>query len=373
MEPGSTPSGETRTLLNSFSNSYVEAREKFLRAAHEAGATVHTYQQPGVTGKDGEPLACDVAVLGPTNANTACVVISGTHGAEGYCGSAIQHRWLLTSGTTVFKRGPRIVLVHAISPWAFSHQTRTTENNVDLNRNFLSHKGDHATSNPSYDLLAPFLHTKAYSAAECLEAFEGYRSCLDQNGAHIENELIAGQSHRADGLFYTGNAPEWANGCFRQIINDQLAGIEEIGFIDWHTGVGRYGEIVYLCFDDPGSAEYQAAADWWALKKTEHEAFSSGCVPQYNGLLCQAIRQELPTAMIAGAVIEFGTGDAYSLFRSDRLDRWLRFEGSHDANYARHKCDYCNAICPDELAWRAHVLEQGPRIMDRMIAGLSRN
>jgi len=358
-------------VFANFSSGYLEARGKFVLAAHEAGATIHSYLQPDLTGKDGEPLACDVAVLGPSNAETAYIIISGTHGAEGYCGSAIQHRWLVTSGRTAPQVGARIVLVHAVSPWAFSYQTRTTENNVDLNRNFLSHSSDRSTSNPGYDLLAPFLHTKAYSSADCLEAWRGYRSCLDQNGAHIENELLAGQSHQPDGLFYTGTSPEWANGCFRQIINDHLAGAEQIGFVDWHTGVGSYGEIVYLCFDDPSSAEYQAAADWWTFKKTEHEAFSAGSVPQYNGLLCQAIRQQLPTAKIAGAVIEFGTGDAYSVFRSDRLDRWLRFEGSHDVNYARHRRDYCNAICPDELAWRAHVLEQGPLIIDRMIAGLS--
>jgi hypothetical protein len=32
-------------------------------------------------------------------------------------------------------------------------------------------------------------------------------------------------------------------------------------------------------------------------------------LPKYDGLLCKAIRQELAKPSIAGAVIEFGTGD----------------------------------------------------------------
>jgi len=358
-------------MIKSFSDSYSEARDKFIAAVRRAGADIHSYQQSGVMGKDGEALFCDVAVIGPKESQTAGIVISGTHGVEGYCGSAIQHRWLSAKGRTAAQEGIRIVLVHAISPWAFSHKTRTTENNVDLNRNFISHQPGQHRENPGYDHLVPFFHAKAYGAAECLAAFRSYKAFLDQNGWHIENEMLAGQSHRPDGLFYAGTAPEWANDCFRGIVRDHLAGTDTIGFIDWHTGVGSYGEIVYLCFDDRISDEYKAAAAWWGLMNSDQDAFAAGAVPCYQGLLCQAIRQEQPKARTAGAVIEFGTCDAYTLFRADRLDRWLRFEGRTDANHDRYRDDYRNACCPDDVAWRQQVLREGPAIMDRMFAGLS--
>jgi len=79
---------------------------------------------------------------------------SGTHGIEGYLGSAIQLRFLhelfLQNAqrlcTTDNVRAPptkntpvkKILLIHAINPYGMRHHRRTNENNVDLNRNVLS-------------------------------------------------------------------------------------------------------------------------------------------------------------------------------------------------------------------------------------------
>jgi hypothetical protein len=45
-------------------------------------------------GIDGEELAIDVAVIGPDDAESVLlIVVSGTHGVEGFTGSALQHHW----------------------------------------------------------------------------------------------------------------------------------------------------------------------------------------------------------------------------------------------------------------------------------------
>ena len=76
-----------------FAIHYAEARERFLAAAREAGATFATYDHP-LTGRRGEALATDLAVVGDPQAERALVVTSGTHGVEGVCGSGIQVRLL---------------------------------------------------------------------------------------------------------------------------------------------------------------------------------------------------------------------------------------------------------------------------------------
>ena len=119
-------------MMDSFSNSYAEARAKFITAASAANARVHSYGRDDLAGREGERLTCDVAVLGDDTAEKAMIVITGTHGIEGYCGSAILHSWLKSLVGNTFNDGIKIILVHAINPWAFSHNTRTTENNVDL-------------------------------------------------------------------------------------------------------------------------------------------------------------------------------------------------------------------------------------------------
>ncbi|MBA3911672.1 MAG: hypothetical protein C0524_17790 [Rhodobacter sp.] len=115
--------------------SYVQARSQFRASAAGAGAEVFSYAQPDMTGLDGEDLSIDLALFGSPKAEQAAIVFAGVHGAEAFCGSAILQAWL-AGGPPILPDGVRLVLVHAANPRAFSHMTRTTENNVDLNRNF---------------------------------------------------------------------------------------------------------------------------------------------------------------------------------------------------------------------------------------------
>ena len=357
-------------MIDSFSGSYAEARQKFVTAAHDAKARIHIHGRDDLRGRDGECLACDVAVLGADDAERAAIVITGTHGIEGYCGSAILHSWLASRASNAAFDGIKVVLVHALNCWGFSHKTRTTENNVDLNRNCLLGTGAYDRANPSYDRLMPFLHTETLDAAESLRAYRAYRSYLDQHGWHIETEAFEGQSRHPHGIYYTGREPEWANRVFRRIVNEQLGRANVIGFIDWHTGAGSFGEVVPFIFDDKGSPERAVAAGWWDHAESDTGPFTAGALPKYRGLVCGAIHQELSTARIAGGVIEIGTGDEYSMFRADRLDRWLWFEGRRDPQYDQLRDDYKNALCPRDIAWRRLVMRAGPMAMDQLIEGV---
>ena len=356
--------------LDGFADSYAEARTKFLAAAGDAGARICTYGRDDLKGCAGEDLACDVAVLGPDHAARAVIAITGTHGSEAFTGSAVLHCWL-TSPHRAQSEDTKIVLVHAINPWAFSHKTRTTENNVDLNRNFIRDNVGYQRENPAYDALAPFLHIDPSDARRSLAAYRAYKSYLDQHGWHLENEMLEGQYRHPDGLFFAGKEPEWSNRLFRKILNEHLARAATVGFVDWHTGVGSFGEVVYLITGDKGSAEYAAAVRWWNRDEGEKSAFKSGATPNYRGLLSQAIRQELPDARVAGGVVEFGTADEYSIFRGDCLDRWVRFEGRNDPNVAQFRDTYKDIMNPPDLSWRRMVLAEGPAIMNKLIAGVA--
>lgn len=100
-------------------------------------------------------------------------------------------------------------------------------------------------------------------ASDHLIAYDAYRDFLEERGWHIENESLEGQGTWPDGLFYTGTAQEWSNVTFRRIVNEHLARAARIGFIDWHTCVGRYGEVVQIVFDEPDS--WSAPTEWSGL------------------------------------------------------------------------------------------------------------
>src|SRR5258706_7236515 len=81
---------------DSFSADYAEARSKFRQAVAAARGALDSVTNPS-HGPDGRELTTDIAWFGPRSAEAVLVTISGTHGAEGFCGSGAQ-RHLLARG-----------------------------------------------------------------------------------------------------------------------------------------------------------------------------------------------------------------------------------------------------------------------------------
>ena len=72
-----------------YAPNYAAARQQFLAVATLAGAALESLLHPQ-RGPDRGELAIDLAWLGPHDARRVLVLISGTHGVEGYQGSAAQ-------------------------------------------------------------------------------------------------------------------------------------------------------------------------------------------------------------------------------------------------------------------------------------------
>src|SRR5687767_5641351 len=115
-----------------FSGAYAEARTKFQDAAKAAGASLSSYVHPE-RGPDGGELATDVAWIGPADAAGVLVLVSGTHGVEGHCGSGAQVDWLRRGEAAHRAPNVAVMLIHAINPYGFAWSRRVTHENVDLN------------------------------------------------------------------------------------------------------------------------------------------------------------------------------------------------------------------------------------------------
>src|SRR4029453_7614122 len=77
-----------------FSQSYAEARDRFLAAAAARALAVESHVLEGHAGVDGETLAMDVALAGDPSAPGLLILWSATHGIEGYCGSGCETAYL---------------------------------------------------------------------------------------------------------------------------------------------------------------------------------------------------------------------------------------------------------------------------------------
>lgn len=349
--------------LSVFGNSYEEARERFDAAAKAAGATLHRHRHADPA------LSCDVAVFGPANAPRRLAMIAGTHGVEGFAGSAVMVDWLRRARRA---DGVTVVLVHAVNPWGFANISRCTENNVDLNRNFL----DHAVAlpeNPGYAELHSALCPRRWDDATRLAIHARCEAYGAQHGRRaMIDAIMRGQYSHADGLNFGGRAPEWSNRTLRTIAARYFRGAEKLMLIDWHTGLGAYGVASVMCPDPPASPAYETArAVFGAEIDTVQALFEGEEPPQYTGLMLHAARAEANVSATVACTVEFGTRPLEAMLDGLLIDRWLRLAAPEDApGLAALKAEVHDAFCPPDPAWRAAVIQAGQGLIDRAMAWL---
>ena len=363
----------TAANLDCFAATYPTARAKFLLAAAESGGALHTYVHPGAKAPDGGSLTIDVATFGAPTANRALLVLSGTHGAEGYAGSAAQVAFMRSNALGQLDGRTRVVLVHGINPFGFAHATRTTENNVDLNRNFVDFKAPRP-ANPGYLELHGILCPDVWTPQAQEASDTSIAAWIARNGqaAWLES-IMKGQYDEATGLNYGGQAPEWSNLTLRSIIAQHLKSVQNLGFIDWHTGLGKPGEPFFLCFNERGGVDWERACGWWGRERVENEeGFEGGKRPAYNGLVFYGVRDAVKPARMTGAVIEFGTLPIKETFNQLRADRWLKFgKTPTDARALEPvRKRVMEAFIPSDPQWRDRVVDHARQIQLQALAGV---
>ena len=355
-----------------FMPTYASARANFLAAAAAAGARTDTLVHEQVQGPDGSTLSTDVAILGPRAAEQAVLIVSSTHGPEGFTGSAAQVALLKQLAVRPQAADVRIVLVHAINPWGFAHTSRTTENNIDLNRNFIDWHNP-PPENPLYSSLHAALTTEAWTP-EALDAAEArLQAWIAEHGQDTFVDVLAkGQYSHPHGVHYGGTGPEWSNRTLQTVIERHLAGARRIGLIDWHTGLGERGQPFFLCFNEPGGPGWERACGWWGRERVETKAgFDGSARPDYQGLLFQGVQRYARQADIVGAVIEFGTLSSLETRRALQGDTYMKTHPDLPQDTVQAlRAQLLEAFCPSSLDWKRSVLAHAMQIQDQVLEGV---
>ena len=351
---------------------YTRARAKFLKAAEAAKGRVRSWLHPDKKAPDGAPLAIDVACFGDAKASRQALFVSGTHGQEGFSGSAVQIGWMMGGGPSRLPKDLGVVLVHGLNPYGFAHFTRTTENNVDLNRNFIDRAAGAPPANPHYETLHGDLMIRRWSDAENARVDKAMAAFTEKHGRDaLFDTLARGQYLHQDGLMFGGKDREWSNRTLETVIAETLGGAEKVAFIDWHTGIGDYGKPFFLCFNEPGGALFQRACDWWGKENVDGVRPHGMERPNYTGLVFHGVQRFLGNRQMCGAVIEFGTR-GLGMRRVLRLDQWLRRQNGLDGDMRSGlQSDMMDAFCPFDGQWRKDTLETGLKLTEQALAGLA--
>ncbi|MBI3707301.1 MAG: DUF2817 domain-containing protein, partial [Proteobacteria bacterium] len=152
-----------------------------------------------------------------------------------------QVAWLADGLVRELPRDTSALVIHSINPHGFAWLRRVTEDNVDLNRNFVDHAQPYP-ENPAYSELATAICPPSWTDAARREARARLDAYVAKHDAKaLQSAFSRGQYHHPDGLFFGGNAPTWSNRTLTRIFKTMLGRAKHIGVIDFHTGLGPYG------------------------------------------------------------------------------------------------------------------------------------
>lgn len=351
-----------------FPPDYKTARANFLDAckAAELGTTARVH--PSAKTRDGKSLFLDTATIGAREAETALLMISATHGVEGYFGSGVQ-TGLLREGKLAPPDGAKVVLLHALNPYGFAWDRRVNEDNADINRNFVDH--DDPPANDAYAALVDWIAPKDMSRDSLKAANAKLKAYADAHGTFALQEAISkGQYVFPDGMYFGGQKDAWSAAMLRDVFREELRDVKKLIVIDFHTGLGAHGHCEMISEDMPGSPGYVRARSIWGARVCSSEAGESVSAP-LNGTIDKAVPDLLPGAEITFAALEAGTAPARDVFNALRRDNWLHCVAGHghaDAEAIRREIRA--AFYPDTTEWKRMVWKTAEEVVQQALKAL---
>ncbi len=358
-------------LAACFSADYSQARTRFLAAAKDAGGTLRAYGNP-LSGPQGEALSCDTAWFGPQDAGKVLVLQSATHGVEGFTGSGAILDWLGAGGARALPADTAALAIHAINPHGFAWLRRVTEENVDLNRNFVDFDAP-LPENAGHDELADALVPSALSGPAFEAAEAKIAAWREKHGEKAFSMARGGGQYKhAHSMFYGGSGPTWSRRTLEAILDDNgLPARAQVAVIDYHTGLGPFGYGEPICSHLEGTQALARAKRWYGDSLTEPAAGTSSSVPKVGLNECgwDAKLGERLTFV----ALEYGT---YTPERGRlvlRDDHWLHAQTNvqWDApETQRIKQQIRDHFYPDTDDWREMVLFRSRQVVRQATVGL---
>jgi hypothetical protein len=355
---------------SSFSEDYAEARSKFRKAAQDAGAVLESIAHVE-RGPDGGDLSTEVAWLGPAAAARVLVTISGTHGVEGFFGSATQIECLRRVKAVPLPHDVAALHVHAINPYGFAWLRRTNENNIDINRNWVDFDQP-LPRNALYEELADDLCPVDWSAEAQGHTGARLNAWIQARGfPAFQWAVSSGQWKYPQGLFYGGLRPSWSRTTLTDIIQSKLSDAVRVNIIDFHTGLGPFGyaePIVGRALDDPGFIR----ARTWIGAAAKSMFGDNSVTAEINGDGLSAIPALMPFAVVDVVGLECGIRPINEVALALRADAWLHAHGDPRSSAANPiKSMIRDAFHSSDPLWQGMALGQGLAAVQAALAGLS--
>lgn len=361
-----------------FSDTYFESKEKFRHLVTESGGQSHRREHPSAKGPAGEILSVDYAVFGNPQGHRVFFDLNGVHGNESYSGAAAQLRLIDSGRLNHLPNDMTVVLVHTINPYGWAFDSQLNEDGINLNRHFV----DFDKLPASDELHLDIERALKFEEMSLTAAYHAFKRLGEIREAYGENRFwsafMTGQYVAPKSFNYGGLQPAWSNDVLRDIAATHLDHAQKVAFIDWHTGVGNYGEPLALHRWEEGSEAFSRLSQWWGEEAVQRgsKGIFSGDDNEADSSMIQGLAQKTlfdaaPRAEYCGGIIEFGTVPFEELLIVAIVDLWLQFDAKEEGiDHRLWKSFQHFGFAPCDHSWRNSVLKQAERLHCQTIDGL---
>lgn len=355
--------------LNHFSQDYRTARDGLVAATGEAAGWSHEAHRHPLPGLDGEPVFIDVFWRGPAEASHILVITAGTHGVEGFCGSALQSQFV--ADAPPLPDDTAVLMIHAVNPYGYSHIRRVNEDNVDINRNFMDF-GDGPPENTAYIEVEPLLNPAELPDGR-IDEIVGELMKLNETMGFLQflKVVSGGQYAFSRGLQFGGREPAWSRRTVEAIWKAKLAKAGIVVQLDVHTGLGPKATGTLMMAADPGEPHHALAQEWFGdmmitpRPKTREETILGGYL---NG----GLERTMSDAWVIPMTLEFGTEPPEAVLAAMIEENWLVHHGDIESPRGQAiKARLRDVFLPADDEWRRAILARGRQVFSDALTNLA--
>lgn len=372
-----------KSTLSYFSDDYISCKNLFVKLSCDVSAMYRNSKIDSIRlCTNGDSLAINYLYI-PSQSSPQNLVIlsSGTHGIEGYAGSAFQRMFMTEILKEVDHKSTGYLIIHGINPWGMKNRRRVTESNVDLNRNYDTSSTLFYNENKGYSKLNTFLNP---SGKVSIDLFTNVSFTIQAGWIILRNSIktarqavLIGQYEFSDGIYFGGNKFEPQKSVIQDLITTTANDYNKILLIDLHTGYGIRGKL--HIFGSP-------LKDSGTINETER-IFSNYSIdwPQdkdfyeTNGDFIVFVPRILKDKMVIPVTFEYGTLNSNTLSGSLKSlqimileNQGYHFGYSNKQSEKRIQEMFLEDFYPSSLSWRSETVRETRVLFKETIENFTR-
>ncbi|MGZ3744958.1 MAG: M14 family metallopeptidase [Pseudobdellovibrionaceae bacterium] len=366
-----------------FPVNYDESRLNFLKSVNKLSGKWELTQWKVPCDSDPH-LFVDSVYMPPTkDKKRLFILISGTHGLEGYAGSGIQQLFLEEYLNRVDKTETGFLVIHSLNPFGFKYHKRGTESGVNLNRNCSIHSDFFQVPNiKSIEFTNQFIPVRAVDSETSFMI-----SQMVKRGEEVEfagtsmDEFVKavglGQFHEAKGLEYGGKAVEPQIASLIDLLKKLIPQYRDVIHLDLHTGLGERARLHLLVDGQEEGLHSQLFSELFQPKHdSDIYAFTDSDAPGFyktrgatNNLVAELIG---PHQRGCALTLEFGTLGHDLKAQLESLNSWMLEHQGTWYGYANRDLEvkikqlYLERFFPSDDLWRETILKTSREFFKRI-------